>query len=174
MTLGVRLHLREWVLDLSAAVLVAGPPVFVAVPFLALRAALLMCLHFSASARVDVSKVERVGLGEVRQVELDDDPVRGVFEEGGATHPRVVHGVQTELHVTTLVRSLVLPALGTATGAPAYQEDSRKRHDAEEYRYPPHTTKGIIRAGMIHPPNGLRWCVLCRTSETSYSTHSGE
>ena len=75
--------------------------------------------------------------------------------------------MHTELRVTTLVRSGVLPALGIATGAPDYQEDSRKRHYPEEYRYPPHATKDTIGTGMIHPTNGLGWGVLCRVSENT-------
>jgi hypothetical protein len=59
----------------ASSVFVTAPAVFVAVLSLAVRTAMLMGLSFSASARVDVSEVERVGLGEVTQVELDDDPV---------------------------------------------------------------------------------------------------
>src|SRR4028119_1387182 len=71
------------------------------------------------------------------------------------------------LRVTTLVRSGVLPAVGNATGAPDYQEGSRKRHYPEEYRYPPHETETTGRAGMVHPTNGLRRGVLCRVSENT-------
>ena len=137
-----------------------GPAVFVGLPF-------------GASARVDVSKVERVGLGEVAQVELYNHPVRSVLEEGGAAYPGVVLGVQIELDISAVVMSSVvlMPALalGTATGVSDYQEGSRKRHyDAEqEHRYPPHALEVTIGAGMTPHLNGLRWCVLCRTSENS-------
>ena len=129
MPLRVRLHLRERVLNISSAMLVnastvfgAALAVFVAVPFLAVRTAVLMGIPSRASARVDVGEVERVGLGEIAQVELYDHPVGGVLEGSGASHPRVVLGVQSELYVSALVMGGVVPlptlALGTATAAP--------------------------------------------------------
>ena len=54
--------------------LVSASTVFVAVPFLAVRTAVLMGLPFGASARVDVGEVERVGFGEIAQLELYDRP----------------------------------------------------------------------------------------------------
>src|SRR5215208_2889880 len=76
-TFRVRLHLRERVLDFSCAMLVSASPVFgtapvvcVAVLSLAVRTAMLMGLPFGASARVEVSEVERVGLGQIAQFEL--------------------------------------------------------------------------------------------------------
>ncbi len=106
MTIRVRLYLRERVLNLSAgaalvaglSVLVTDLSVLVAVPFLAaMRTAVLMDLPLSASARVDVSKVERVGLGEVAQVELYHHTVRGVLEGGGAAHPESPSGCRSSL-----------------------------------------------------------------------------
>jgi hypothetical protein len=110
------------VLDLSApAVLMAGLllPVLVGVSFLTMRAAVLVRLPMiCAGTRVNVSEVERVGLGKVAQVELDDDSVCGVLEGGGAAHPGVALGVQVELHAAALrMSSVVLLALGTTTGA---------------------------------------------------------
>ncbi len=163
MPLRVRLHLRERVFDLPA-VLVAG---LMAVPFRAMSPTVLMRLPFRASARVDVSEVERVGLGEVAQVERYEDPVGGVHEGSGAAQPGVVLGVQSELYVSVLVMSSVVLtpalALGAATGAPDQQEeDSRECHDAQqEYRYPPHALEDTIGAGTTHLLNKLRWCVLC-------------
>jgi len=93
MTLRVRHHLRERVLYLSAAVLVVGPSVLMAVPFRAVSTAVLMRLPLGASGRVDVSEVERIGLGEITQVELYKDTTGGVLQGSGAVHPRVVLGV---------------------------------------------------------------------------------
>jgi hypothetical protein len=82
-----------------------------------------------------------------------------------------VLGVKIELDVSAVVMGgvVIMPALalGTATGASDQQEeDSRECHDAEqEYGYPLHALEDPIGAGMIPHPNGLRWCVLCRTSE---------
>ena len=129
LTLRVRLHLRERILNFSCAmlvsaspVLVTAPAVFVAVLSLAVRTAMLMGLPFGASARVDVSEVERVGLGQIAQFKLYEDPVRGVLEGSRATNAGVALGVHIELHVSALVISSVvlLPALalGTATAAP--------------------------------------------------------
>jgi hypothetical protein len=96
--------------------------VFVAVPFLAVRAARLMGLPFGASARVDVSEVERVGLGQIAHFELYGDPVRGVLEGGRAANARVALGMHIEHDVSALVisRVVLLPALalGTAPAAP--------------------------------------------------------
>src|SRR5215204_5369890 len=96
-TLRVRLHLRERILNFSCAMLVSASPVFVtapaalvAVPFLAMCSPMLMGLPFGASARVDVSEVERVGLGQVAQFELYEAPVRGVLEGSRATNAGVV------------------------------------------------------------------------------------
>ena len=176
MTLRVRLHLRERVLYLSVAVLVTAPSVLVTapavlmrLPFSAMSTAVLMPLPFRASARVDVGEVERVGLGEVAQVELDEDPVGGVLEGSGAAHPGVVLGVQSELYVSALVMSSVvlMPAflaLGAATGAPDHQEGSRECHDAEqESQYPPHAGEDTIGAGAM--PSELRIPRRRRTSE---------
>jgi len=151
-TLRVRLHLRERILNFSCAMLVSASPVFVTAPAvfvavlsLTVRTAMLMGLPFGASTRVDVSEVERVGLGQVAQFELYKDPVRGVLEGSRATNAGVALGVHIERDVSALVMSsvvLLLPALtlGTATAAPDQQEeDGRERHGAEqEYRYPPH------------------------------------
>jgi hypothetical protein len=144
-TIRVRLHLRERVLDLSAAaVLVAAPSVFVAVPFLAMRAAVLMGLPIRADARMDVSEVEGVRLGEVAKVELDDNSVRGVLEGGGAAYPGVALWMQVKLRGAALV-GVVLPCLGATDAAPYQQEDGQESHDAEEYRYPPHVVEDTIR-----------------------------
>src|SRR5215211_3522321 len=104
-TLRVRLHLRERTLNFSSAMLVSASPVFVtapavfvAVPFLAVRTAMLMGLRFGTSARVDVSEVERVGLGQIAHFELYGDPVRGVLEGGSAAHTGVVLGAHVELY----------------------------------------------------------------------------
>jgi hypothetical protein len=128
-TLRVRLHLRERILNFNAAmlvsaspVLVTAPAVFVAVLSLAVRTAMLMAFPFGASARVDVSEVERVGLGQIAHFELYEDPVRGVLEGGRAANARVALGMHIEHDVSALVISSVvlLPALalGTATAAP--------------------------------------------------------
>src|SRR5215211_8937848 len=102
--------------------LMSAAPVFVGVASLAVRTAMLMGLPFGASARVDVSEVERVGLGQVAHFELYEDPVRGVLEGGRAANARVALGMHIEHDVSALVISSVvlLPALalGTATAAP--------------------------------------------------------
>src|SRR5215212_9421885 len=123
-TLRVRLHLRERILNFSCAMLVSAypmlvsaPAVFVAVLSLTVRTAMLMALPFGASARVDVSEVERVGLGQVAQVELYDDTVRGVLEGGGAAHTGVVLGAHVELYVIAVGGVAMLVGLGTAIGA---------------------------------------------------------
>ena len=132
-TLRVRLHLRERILNFSSAMLVStspvfvtAPAVFVAVPFLAVRTAMLMGLPFGASARVDVSEVERVGLGQIAQFELYEDPVGSVLEGSRAGYARVALGVHIEFHVNALMMSSVvlLPALalGTATATSGQQE----------------------------------------------------
>ena len=102
----VRIYLRERILNFSCAmlvsaspVLVTAPAVFVAVLSLTVRTAMLMALPFGASARVDVSEVERVGLGQIAQFELYEDPVRSVLEGGGAAHTGVVLGAHVELYV---------------------------------------------------------------------------
>ena len=143
-TLRVRLHLREWVLNLSCAmlvsaspVLVTAPAVFVTVLSLAVPTAMLMGLPFGASTRVDVSEVERVGLGQIAQFELNKDPVRSVLEGGGAAHTGVVLGAHVELYVIAVGGVAMLVGWGTAA-APDQQEESCKPHDPQEYRYPPH------------------------------------
>src|SRR5829696_1792892 len=145
----------------ASSVFVTAPAVFVAVPFLAVRAAMLMAFPFGASARVDVSEVERVGLGQIAHFELYGDPVRGVLEGGRAANARVALGVHLELHTSALVMSSVrlLPTLALATTAtPNHKERGRKHHDAleEQHRYPPH------RGGRYHRSRGytsseLRW-----------------
>src|SRR5215203_648728 len=167
-TLRVRLHLRERILNFSCAMLVSASPVFVtapavfvAVPFLAVRTAMLMGLRFGTSARVDVSEVERVGLGQIAHFELYGDPVRSVLEGGHAANARVALGVHLEQDVSTLVMSsvLLLPTLALDTApAPDHKERGRKHHDAleEQHRYPPH------RRGRYHRSRGytsseLRW-----------------
>src|SRR5215203_4187886 len=114
-TLRVRLHLRERILNFSSAMLVSASPVFVtapavfvAVPFLAVRTAMLMGLRFGTSARVDMSEVERGGLGQIAHFELYGDPVRSVLEGGHAANARVALGVHIEQDVSTLVISSVL------------------------------------------------------------------
>jgi hypothetical protein len=123
-TLRVRLHLREWVLNLSCAmlvsaspVLVTAPAVFVTVLSLAVPTAMLMGLPFGASTRVDVSEVERVGLGQIAQFELNKDPVRSVLEGGRAAHTGVMLGAQFELFVIAVGGVAMLVVLGTAIGA---------------------------------------------------------
>jgi hypothetical protein len=153
-TLRVRLHLRERILNFSCAmlvstspVLVTAPAVFVAVPSFAVRTAMLMALPFGASARVDVSEVERVGLGQVAQFELYEDPVRGLLKGGRAANARAALGMHIEHDVSALVISSVVPlpalALGTATAAPGEQEeDGRECHGGEqEYKYAPHAVE---------------------------------
>src|SRR5215208_7333159 len=85
----VRLYLRERILNFSSTMLVSASPVlvtaravFVAVLSLTVRTAMLMALPFGASARVDVSEVERVGLGQIAHFELYDDTVRGLLIGG--------------------------------------------------------------------------------------------
>src|SRR5215207_6819277 len=116
-TLRVRLHLRERILNFSCAMLVTAPAVFVAVPFLAVRTAMLMGLRFGTSARVDVSEVERVGLGQIAHFELYGDPVRGVLEGGSAAHTGVVLGAHVELYGIAVGGVALLVGLGTAIGA---------------------------------------------------------
>ena len=122
--LRVRLHLRERVLNFGCAmlvsassVLVSAPAVFVAVLSLAVRTAMLMGLPFGASARVDVSEVERVGLGQIAQFELYEDHVRSVLEGGRAAHTGVMLGAQFELYVIAVGGVARLVGLGTAIGA---------------------------------------------------------
>lgn len=112
----------------ASPVFVTAPAaVFVTVLSLAVRTAMLMGLSLGASARVDVSEVERVGLGQIAQFELYENPARGVLEGSRAANARVTLGVQIELDVTTLVMSSVLLlsafALGTATAAPDQREE---------------------------------------------------
>jgi hypothetical protein len=123
-TLRVRLHLRERILNFSYTMLVSASPVFVtaaavfvAIPFIAVRTAMLMGLLFGASARVDVSEVERVGLGQIAQFELYEDPVRSVLEGGLAAHTGVMLGAQFELYVIAVGGVARLVSLGTAIGA---------------------------------------------------------
>jgi hypothetical protein len=78
-TLRVRLHLRERILNFSCAMFVSASPVLVTapavfVPSFAVRTAMLMGLSFGAGARVDVSEVERVGLGQIAKFELYENP----------------------------------------------------------------------------------------------------
>src|SRR5215203_3063215 len=124
LTLRVGLHLRERVLNFSCAmlvsaspVLVTAPAVFVAVLCLAVRTAMLMGLSFDASARVDVSEVERVGLGQIAHFELYEDPVRSVLEGGLAAHTGVMLGAQFKLYVIAVGGVAILLGLGTAIGA---------------------------------------------------------
>jgi hypothetical protein len=124
LTLRVGLHLRERVLNFSCAmlvsaspVLVTAPAVFVAVLCLAVRTAMLMGLSFGASARVDVSEVQRVGLGQIAHFELYEDPVRSVLEGGRATHTGVMLGAQFEFYVLAVGGVAMLVGLGTAIGA---------------------------------------------------------
>jgi hypothetical protein len=124
LTLRVRLYLRERILNFSTAmlvsaspVLVTAPAVFVAVRSLAGRTAMLMGLPFGASARVDVSEVERFGLGQIAQFELYEDPVRSVLEGGRAAHTGVMLGAQFELYVIAVGSVAILVGLGTAIGA---------------------------------------------------------
>jgi hypothetical protein len=120
----VRIYLRERILNFSCAmlvsaspVLVTAPAVFVAVLSLTVRTAMLMALPFGASARVDVSEVERVGLGQIAQFELYDDTVRSVLEGGGAAHTGVVLGAHVELYGIAVGGVTMLVGLGTAIGA---------------------------------------------------------
>ena len=126
LTLRVRLRLRERVLNFSCTMLVSATPVFVTAPAvfvavlsLAVHTAMLMGLPFGASARVDVSEVERVSLGQIAHFELYEDPIRGLLKGGRAANARVALGVHLELHVSALVMSgvVLLPtlALGTVT-----------------------------------------------------------
>lgn len=59
---------------MSSAMLMSAAPVFVGVPSLAVHTAMLMGLPFGASARVDVSEVGRVWLGQIAHFELYEDP----------------------------------------------------------------------------------------------------
>jgi hypothetical protein len=99
----------------ASSVLVTAPAVFV--PSFAVRTALLMGLPFGAGARVDVSEVERVGLGQIAQFELYEDPVRSVLEGGRAAHSGVMLGAQFELYVIAVGGVAMLVGLGTAIGA---------------------------------------------------------
>ena len=119
----VRLYLREGVLDLGT-VLMARGPVFVSVPFFAMRATMLVVLPFGASARVDVpSEVERIGLGQIAHFELYEDPVRSVLEGGRAANTGVMLGAQFELYVIAVGSVAMLVGLGTAIVQPT----SKKR-----------------------------------------------
>src|SRR5215218_492983 len=113
----VRLYLRERILNFSCAMLVSAPAVFVAVLSLTVRTSMLMALTFGASARVDVSEVERVGLGQIAHFELYDDTVRGVLEGGSAAHTGVVLGAHVELYGIAVGGVAMLVGLGTAIGA---------------------------------------------------------
>jgi hypothetical protein len=97
--------------------LVTASTVFVAVFSLAVRTAMLMGLPFGASARVDVSEVERVGLWQIAQFEFYEDPVRSVLEGGCAAHTGVMLGAQFELYVIAVGGVATLVGLGTAIGA---------------------------------------------------------
>jgi hypothetical protein len=124
-TLRVRPYLRERILNFSCAMLVSASPVLVTAPAavlvavlsLAVRTAMLMGLPFGASARMDVSEVERVGLGQIAQFELYEDPVRSVLEGGRAAHSGVMLGAQFELYVIAVGGVAMLVGLGTAIGA---------------------------------------------------------
>jgi hypothetical protein len=59
----------------------------------AMRAAVLVGLPLSAGAWVDVSEIERVGLGELAQLELDEDPVGDVLKGDAAAYLGVLNGV---------------------------------------------------------------------------------
>jgi hypothetical protein len=156
-TLRVRLHLRERILYFSCAMLVSASPVFVtaravfvAVFSLAVRTAMLMGLSLGASARVDVSEVQRVELGQIAQFELYQDPLRGILEGSRAANPRVALGVHIERDVSALVMSgvVLLPALalGTTTAAPDHRPDGQECHDEEqECQYPYHAVEAYYR-----------------------------
>jgi hypothetical protein len=101
----------------ASPVLVTAPAVFVTVLSLAVPTAMLMGLPFGASTRVDVSEVERVGLGQIAQFELNKDPVRSVLEGGRAAHTGVMLGAQFELYVIAVGGVAMLVVLGTAIGA---------------------------------------------------------
>src|SRR5215213_10123142 len=101
----------------ASPVLVTAPAVFVAVLSLAVRTAMLMALPFGASAGVDVSEVQRVGLGHIAQFELYEDPVRSVLEGGLAAHTGVMLGAQFKLYVIAVGGVAMLVSLGTAIGA---------------------------------------------------------
>jgi len=101
----------------ASPVLVPAPAVVAAVLSLAVHTAMLMALSFGASARMDVSEVERVGLGQIAHFELYEDPVRSVLEGGGAAHTGVMLGAQFELYVIAVGRVAMSVGLGTAIGA---------------------------------------------------------
>src|SRR5215207_4635988 len=142
---------------LMTRVPLAAPFFLVVLAMLMLLAVLCVGLPFfrylGAATRMDMSEVERGGLGEIAHVELDEDPVRGVLEGSGAAHPGVVLGMQSELYISALVMSSVVLmaaflALGAATGAPDHQEGSRECHEAEqEYQYPRHPLEDTIGGG---------------------------
>jgi hypothetical protein len=131
----------------------APAAVLVAVLSLAVRTAMLMGLPFGASARMDVSEVERVGLGQIAQFELYEDPVRSVLEGGRAAHTGVMLGAQFERYVIAVGGVAMLGGLGTAIGAADQQVESCQPHDPQEYRYPPHACEDIIGAGAMHRTN---------------------
>jgi len=104
---GIRLYRRERVLNLlCSTVLVVGVTVFASTRFL-----------FGAGARMDVSEVERVGLGQIAHFEPYEDPVRSVLEGGRAANAGVMLGAQFELYVIAVGGVAMLVGLGTAIGA---------------------------------------------------------
>jgi hypothetical protein len=102
----------------SIAVLVV---LFVHLPFFFL---------LGAGAGVDVREVERIGLGEVAQLEHDDDPLRDVLEGSGALHPGVALGVQDELWAVALGAWCCFSAWEPPPPPHPATKKSRKRHDA--------------------------------------------
>jgi hypothetical protein len=102
----------------SIAVLVV---LFVHLPFFFL---------LGAGAGVDVREVERIGLGEVAQLEHDDDPLRDVLEGSGAPHPGVALGVQDELWAVALGAWCCFSAWEPPPPPHPATKKSRKRHDA--------------------------------------------
>jgi hypothetical protein len=113
-------------------------------------------LFLGTGAGVDVGEVERLWLGEVAQLEHDDNRVFGVFKGGGPAHPGAVLGAQLEFPGGVPLLGMGLPALGTATGATDHQDDSRKRHNAQEYRNSLHWWKDTIGTVTMH-----QTCSLC-------------
>ena len=76
----------------APTVFVTAPAVFVAVLSLAVRSAMFMGLSLGASARVDVSEVERLGLGQIAHFELYEDPIRGLLIGAVPLTPELLSG----------------------------------------------------------------------------------
>jgi hypothetical protein len=115
----------------------------------------LLLLALGAGSRVDVSEVQRVGLGQTAQLELCVDSFGDILEGSRASHPRVALGVQGETCALALVGVVLVVGLGAATAAPYQQEDGRERRGRDQDELP-HAAKDNNLAGMVPRPNFLK------------------